>query len=412
MGWFRDDFYSTKVSKRTDVANTRKGQYSGRSYRGSFPLKFRTLGIPALFIVIGMVLMLLFIAPWGSESSEPMSFPAAASVEQHNASNEGVQIEFGEKVVTAVEKVNPAVVSVLAGASDEDFEASMYGIGSGVIFERNGDSAKIVTNNHVIESGSLYRVVLSNGEQKKAKLLGQDVLSDLAVLEVDAVGIEQVAAFGNSDGLKVGQTAIAIGNPLGLGFTHTITVGVISSTHRTVPVSLMGGQFLDWEMEVIQTDAAINEGNSGGALVNISGEVIGINSMKIADFGVEGLGFALPINDVKPIIESLIEHGKVKRPYIGVYSNDLIDVKEQDLDLPEDVREGIVVVNTTGPAQEAGLKVSDVIVALDDLPVGSTLELRKYLYGMKEIGEELKVTFYRDGKLKDTVLVLGELDEE
>jgi serine protease Do len=410
VGWFQDDFYSTKVSRRKESYNYQNGS-GGRSQLGSrIPRGVQTVGITLVSIGIGMLLMLMILDPFAGRENN-VSLPASASVEQPSEAYSG-DIGFSEKIVSAVEKVNPTVVSVLAGTAEGDFEAGQYGIGSGVIFEKDGKKAKVVTNNHVIQSGTLYRVILSNGEQKDAKLLGQDVLSDLAVLEVESSSIEEVAEFGDSDGLKVGQTAIAIGNPLGLGFTHTITVGVISSTQRKVPVSLMDGSFFDWEMEVIQTDAAINQGNSGGALVNLDGEVIGINSMKIADFGVEGLGFALPINAVKPIIESLIEHGKVKRPFIGIYSNDLSDVAEEGLDLPKKVKRGIVIVNTTGPAQEAGLKASDVIVKLDDQPIGSTLELRQYLYAHKEIGDDLVISYYRNGDLKETVLVLGEMEDE
>jgi serine protease Do len=411
VSWFQDDFYSTKVSKRTSKVSLHQGRE--HSMQGNrIPKELKMIGITLASMGFGMLLMMLILAPSGnSGTAEEGSLPATASVDQPNEMNNG-SVEFSDKIVSAVEKVNPAVVSVMASESDEDFEAGEYGIGSGVIFDKDGDTAKVVTNNHVVQFGTLYRVVLSNGEQKKAKLLGQDVLSDLAVLEIEADDIEDVAEFGDSDDLKVGQTAIAIGNPLGLGFTHTITVGVISSTQRTVPVSLMDGNFFDWEMEVIQTDAAINQGNSGGALVNIQGQVIGINSMKIADFGVEGLGFALPINDVKPIVESLIEHGKVKRPFIGVYSNDLSDVASEGLDLPKDVKAGIVVVNTTGPAKKSGLKASDVIIKLDGQPIRNTLELRKYLYMHKQIGEELVVSYYRDGDLEETVLVLGELEDE
>lgn len=213
--------------------------------------------------------------------------------------------------------------------------------------------------------------------------------------------------------MRKAETAIAIGNPLGLGFAQSITVGVISSPSRTIPVSLSGTGY-DWEMEVIQTDAAINHGNSGGALVNLQGEVIGINSMKVADLGVEGMGFAIPVHAAKPVLESLLEYGKVKRPYMGVYTEDLryyVMSGEADpvqLNRPEYLEEGIVVLDTVGPARKAGLRAMDIIVALDDRDTPSMLELRKYLYGEKQIGDELKVEFYRDGKMETVTLVLEE----
>ena len=153
---------------------------------------------------------------------------------------------------------------------------------------------------------------MPNGDRVEATLKGADQLTDLAVLEIDAENVDTVAEFGDSDSIRTGEPAIAIGNPLGLEFSRTVTQGIISAKERSVAVSN------NWEINVIQTDAAINPGNSGGALINIHGQVIGINSLKIASSGVEGLGFAIPINDVIPIINDLVEYGEVQRPYLGV----------------------------------------------------------------------------------------------
>jgi serine protease Do len=382
MSLFEDDFYSTKV-------RTRPSRWI-RPQEGK-PLKFpprgeqRRLWTVAILSLAAGILLTVLVLGGGGRST-------------------------GDRVVAASEKVRPAVVSVLASVKDPVKETPVsLGIGSGVIFQKQGGKARIVTNNHVVEGATQIDVVLSGGEHKAAALVGKDPLSDLAVLEVDASGIKTVAEFGDSDAIKLGETAIALGNPLGLGYSPTITVGVVSSPKRTIPVSLNQDGEPDWELDVIQTDAAINQGNSGGALVDLNGKVIGINSLKVADTGVEGLGFAIPINQAKPILAELISDHKVKRPFMGVTSQNLQSFTGTDvLKLPQDVKTGIIVLDAVGPAQAAGLKSNDVIVQLDDQPVASTLELRKYLYSHKKIGDKLKVTFYRNSKKETVTLTLGE----
>lgn len=327
-----------------------------------------------------------------------------------------------ELIVDAVQKVRPAVVGVInlkkgqswmSASTDAALET---GTGTGVIFEEVGGKARIVTNNHVIEGAEEVVISLPSGERKKAVVLGADVTTDLAVLEIDSVGIEGVAPFGDSSTLQPGETAIAIGNPLGLAFSQTVTVGVISSVERAIPMDFNADGQYDWELDVIQTDAAINPGNSGGALVNLDGKVIGINSLKIADDGVEGLGFAIPINDAKPIIEELIQYGRVKRPFLGVTPRDLHTVAESDrtqtLQLPEGVNAGILLLEVQGPALEGGLARWDVIVRLDDQPIVTSAQLRKYLYREKKIGSKLKVEFYRKGVIRTVTVRLKEMQME
>jgi serine protease Do len=238
-------------------------------------------------------------------------------------------------------------------------------------------------------------------------------MSDLALVEVKSKLLKHVAKYGDSDRLRVGETAIAIGNPLGLGNTPTITTGVISSLKRTVPVSLQNDEMYDWELDVIQTDAAVNEGNSGGALLNMRGELVGIISMKMLDVGVEGLAFAIPINFARPLIEQMMVNKKVERPYIGIVMQDLQEfVSTESLDLPEGVNQGVVVLEVDGPAKEIGLRAKDVIVRLDQQEIHDSIDLRKYLYAEKEIGDRLVITFYRDGKKQSTSLRLQKRDDE
>lgn len=398
MSLFRDDFYSTRTSRR-GYREVRR--YTGRRSR---PPRNRLLLIilVAVSVLAGVVITLLAVR-W-SGSSMAGSRPVAASVL-------APYDDRGDRVVQAVEKAKPAVVSVVSTLKDGD-KVKGVGLGSGVIFQKSGDKARIVTNNHVVENGTAFEIVLSDGTHKKATVVGKDVYTDLAVLETDASGIKNVAEFGDSDKLKPGETAIAIGNPLGLSFAQTTTVGVISSPLRTIPVALGQNGDVQWEMEVIQTDAAINQGNSGGALVSLEGKVIGINSMKIADTGVEGLGFAIPSNSAKPILDSLIKDRKVKRPKMGVTTEDLQSFTSgtEVLKLPDSVKTGVIVNDVSGPAKDAGLKTRDVIVELDGKTIDSTMGLRKFLFSNKKIGDKLNVTFYRSGKKTSVTLTLGELD--
>lgn len=379
MNLFRDDFYSTKVSNRSI-----KGRHSRN------PM---TLLIIVLSALCGVLLTLLLIQSQSNQAHSPT-----------------VMESLSDQIVQAAEQVNPTVVSIISSQSDEEHDIQFeIGYGSGVIFEISQGKARVVTNNHVIEYANQLDIVLHDGTRKPAEILGMDLFSDLAVLEIDAQGIEYVAQFGDSDQLKSGQTAIAIGNPLGLGYSHSTTVGVISSPLRTIPVTY---GLNDWELDVIQTDAAINMGNSGGALVDLNGEVIGINSMKVANMGVEGLGFAIPINAAIPIIESLMEHGRVLRPIMGVHTEDLYRYPQSDtLQLPEEVTEGVVILNASGPAEEAELARYDVIVQIDEAPIYNTMMLRKYLYEHRQIGDTIKVHYYREGHKESTLLVLVESTE-
>jgi serine protease Do len=312
------------------------------------------------------------------------------------------QVNVSSEIVDAVEQVSDAIVGVVNIQESADFFARdtrnvERGTGSGVVFEKINGKAYIVTNYHVIEGAKKVEVSLPDGERVEAQLKGGDPLTDLAVLEIDGSHVTTVATFGDSDTIRPGEPAIAIGNPLGLEFSRTVTQGIISAKERSVPVSA------SWEVNVIQTDAAINPGNSGGALINIKGQVIGINSLKIARQGIEGLGFAIPINDAIPIIRELVEKGEVERPVMGVEILDLIQIEKEHwqktLKLPESINQGVVVtsVEPLSPADQAGLQDLDVIVAVDGEKIDNSIELRKYLFNKTSIGDTIKVKVYRQG---------------
>jgi len=336
----------------------------------------------------------------------------------NNSVTKNLSLDVTTDVTKAVAKAGKGVVGITNIQSANFWSSSggeqEAGVGSGVIYKKAGDKAYIVTNNHVVEGANQLEVTLQDGTKVAARLRGTDVWSDLAVVEIDSKGIpnDQVNEFGDSDALKIGEPVLAIGNPLGLQFSGSVTQGIISGVNRAVPVDINNDGMPDWNAEVIQTDAAINPGNSGGALVNIAGQVVGINSMKIAQSAVEGIGFSIPINYVVPIIEDLEAFGKVKRPAMGVTLRNVAEIsayhQQQTLKLPHDVTEGIMIesIVPNSPADKAGLKEMDVIVQLDSEQVADVVELRKYLYNKKKVGDSMKVTYYRGGKKEEVTLKL------
>ena len=325
-----------------------------------------------------------------------------------------------------VENVKNAVVSVInKQASGRN---SLYGTqqqqqqsndelttaseGSGVIYKKENGYAYIVTNNHVIANSQELEVLLADGTREKAELVGSDQWTDLAVIRIPADKVSTVAEFANSDEVKAGQTAIAIGSPLGSEFATSVTQGIVSANNRPVPTDVDGDGQQDWIVNAIQTDAAINPGNSGGALINSAGQVIGINSMKISKSSVEGMGFAIPSNEVVNIINELEKNGKIVRPALGISMVNLSNVNSQavnQLNLPKDVKGGVVVaeVSSKGSAKAAGLQPYDVIVEMDGKKVEGIQNLRKILYSHK-VGDKLEVTYYRNGQKQTTTVSLTE----
>lgn len=340
-------------------------------------------------VIVGAVLMALmmpYLSNWGSETGE------TNLGENTQEPVRTVNVSVNNAVTKVVSNVSEAVVGVV-NIQKTDFwgKSGEAGSGSGVIYKKNGNTAYVVTNHHVIEGASQIEISLKDGSRVAAELIGSDQLMDLAVLKVNSNKIKAVAQFGNSDKVKSGEPVIAIGNPLGLEFAGSVTQGVISGTERAVPVDSNGDGQADWNAEVLQTDAAINPGNSGGALLNIDGKVIGINSMKIAESAVEGIGLSIPSKLAIPVIEDLEKYGEVRRPYLGIEMKSLSDIAsyhwEETLKLPEKVTSGAVVmgVSTLSPAGKAGLKELDVITEFDGEKISDIVDLRKQLYQKKSV---------------------------
>ena len=325
-------------------------------------------------------------------------------------------------ITKVVAEVKNAVVSVinkqstsrnsLSGTQQSSGELATASEGSGVIYKNADGYAYIVTNYHVIANSQELEVLLADGTRAKAEIVGSDQWTDLAVIRIANTNVTTVAEFANSDDVQVGQTAIAIGSPLGSEFATSVTQGIVSATNRSVATDVDGDGQEDWVVTAIQTDAAINPGNSGGALINSAGQVIGINSMKISKSSVEGMGFAIPSNEVVSIIKQLEENGKITRPALGISMVNLTSVNArvvQQLNLPSDVKAGVVIaeVASKGSAKAAGLQAYDVIVEMDGQKIEGIQNLRKVLYSHK-VGDKLEVTYYRNGQKQTTTISLTE----
>ncbi|MCI1633681.1 S1C family serine protease [Liquorilactobacillus nagelii] len=339
-----------------------------------------------------------------------------------------VKVNVSTQSTKAFNKIKNAVVSVEA-YSESSSSSSLEGLfgsdsssgtteseseGSGVIYKKTGNTAFVVTNNHVISGADKVEILLNSGKKLKATVVGHDSITDLAVLKINAQYVKQVASFGNSNNIQVGQTALAIGSPLGSTYATSLTQGIISAKKRTIDTTDSSGMTTG-QTTVIQTDAAINPGNSGGPLINLEGQVVGINSMKLASTAsssstssstsVEGMGFAIPSNEVVKIINELVKNGKISRPALGISLVDLSYISSSDqksvLKLPTSVTGGVVVlkVSSSSPAKNAGLEKYDVITSLGGKKVKGLASLREALYEHK-VGDTVQIQYYHDGSLK------------
>ena len=344
-----------------------------------------------------------------------------------------------QTTVNAISKAKDAVVSIVnyQSNSSNNLESILGGnsrrsenesnnsgdlkaasSGSGVIYKKSGNTAYVVTNNHVVNGAKKLSVILSDGTNVNAEVVGTDVWTDLAVLRISAENVTTTMDFADSDKIAVGETAFAIGSPLDVNLSNTVTKGIVSAVNRQIPMDVDGDGKNDWNQTVIQTDAAINPGNSGGALINNEGKLIGINESKIAkataNVSAEGIGFGIPSNEVKLITEQLEQSGKVIRPALGVQ---LVSVNTVDSDtvksqLNFNGKQGVVVryVENGTPAAQAGLEKYDIITKLNGEDVKDVATVRKYLFEKAKIGDAVKVTYYRNGKEQTTNVVVQALN--
>lgn len=313
-------------------------------------------------------------------------------------------VNVSDAVTKVVQQVTPAVMAVVnyqeeANSFSGQSSLQEYGVGTGVYFYSDGKYAYIVTNNHVVQDSSQLEVVLSSGKHVKATVVGTDQFTDLAVIKVPLSNLSGVspARFANSDDLQVGEPAIAIGTPEGLDFTESVTEGIVSAAKRIMPVEDPDSQqTLDYQT-VIQTDAAINPGNSGGPLLNVDGEVMGINSSKIVETDVQGMGFAIPANEVETIANELLKTGHAVHPALGIEEESLSDLPQPYWpNVP--VQYGVVVEQVdSSEAKAAGLEPQDVIVSIDGQSIQDDADLRTDIF-KDQPGQTVKLVVYRGQK--------------
>ena len=364
--------------------------------------------------------------------------PTASQNQTNTVQAQGTASEFEETIMKAVEKAKDSVVSIqnyqkesqqnnlygygTGGENQVDLEdpsasQKLAGEGSGVIYKIDGDTAYLVTNNHVVENADSLKVKLADGTTEDGELVGRDAVSDLAVVKISSKNVKSAIKFADSDATKVGSIAIAIGSPLGSKFSNSVTQGIISGQSRIVPMDLNKDGQADIETTLIQTSAAINPGNSGGALLNKDGDLVGINSSKFSNVDVEGMGFAIPSKEVQRVIAQLEKDGKVTRPFIGISQNDLANItsrsKTDILKLKSDQTDGVVVTDTVkgSPAETAGLKKYDVITKIGDKEIKNILELRRELYAYN-VGDKVELTVLREGKETKVQVTLGAQPEQ
>lgn len=358
-----------------------------------------------LSVLLGITLgMLLVLCGCTMTTKKEAAKDAVAATKGPDTKVETSSNVRNTPIVLAAKKVGPTVVGITNKAFVRDFfnrvQLAERGTGSGVIYSKDG---LIATNNHVVAGAQEIAVSMPDGKTYPGRVLGADAATDLAVVKIDAKDLP-VAEFGNSDEIMVGEPAIAIGNPLGLEFRGSVTAGVISALNRSIDLG-------ERKFKLLQTDAAINPGNSGGALVNAEGKVIGINSAKIAVSGVEGIGFAIPINEAKPILKELEKKGRVVRPYLGVSLVDKTVAQKYGINV--DLRGGIFVMKLYpgGPAWQAGIRPNDIIVKYNGTKVDKVTDLRD-LIASSGVGAEVTVTVLRGDAEQDLKVTLAEMPAE
>ncbi len=353
-------------------------------------LKYIVTVILSVFVGCGLMYMIIYYFP-------------NTIVKTENKVEKVVNVNE-EGISSGIDNIYDAVVVV------ENYKkGKLVGIGSGFIYSGEG---YIMTNHHVIDSSDEIKITLTSGESIEAKVLGSDELADIAVLQIDKKYATNIAKIGKSTDSKVGDTVFTIGSPMSSEFSGTVTRGILSGKNRMVEVSVGSSSSKDWIMNVMQTDAAINPGNSGGPLCNVSGEVIGINSMKIVQSEIEGIGFSIPIEDALQYANKIVKGEKIERPFLGIQMADVstssYHLSRQGIKIDSSITSGVIVISTTndGPSGSAGIEKGDVIINIGKYSVKSVAELRYYLYKY-EPNNEVDIKVIRGKEEKTFKVKLG-----
>ncbi len=412
MSDFNNDHNSNETQNPRQPQQPEQAHNKRSKNKTKFPW-FKTIIVA---LVAGIIGALLVLGIGKIMESTGLNDNGSSVQEASNSSNGGNTLdgksEKYDSVNQMINDVSPAIVgvinmqkaqnldSLLKGDSSKSEEA---GVGSGVIYQKNNGSAYIVTNNHVIDGANEIKVQLHNSKQVDAKLVGKDALTDIAVLKINDTKGTKAIDFANSSKVNTGDSVFAMGNPLGLEFANSVTSGIISASERTIDTKTSAGTN---KVNVLQTDAAINPGNSGGALVDINGNLVGINSMKIASEQVEGIGFAIPSNEVKVTIKELVENGEIERPSIGISLLNVSEIPEQyKEELNTKRKDGVYIAKVHADNE---LKEGDIITAIDDKKVKEDTDLRSYLYENKKPGDSVEMTIERNGKEQTVEVPLKE----
>lgn len=412
--WYNDDFQNNV----THEPQIEQAPYTAPEQPVKKARKARTVKLPVMILAIVLTAVvsvsgyaLLGPAVSGNPGLEQLQPGVMNNTQNGNTSNATTIINNNRQAMTIpdiVDKVGPTVVGVINRAKNNNIyygyfgglqngsnEMVEQGSGSGVLISADG---YIVTNNHVIEGAQEVGIILNTGDEYKAKVVGADSRTDLAVLKIEGSNLPY-ATLGSSSDLRVGELAVAIGNPLGQEFAGTVTSGIISALNRSVTVD-------NKQLTLIQTDAAINPGNSGGALVNQYGEVIGINTVKISSSELEGLGFAIPMDEAKPVIDDLLQHGYVKgRPVIGIGGRSVTERDAQAYNMKVGVY--VASMSANSPAYMAGIQIGDIITEMDGKKV-TTVEEMNVIKNQHQVGDTIELTVFRQGGDLKIKLILGE----
>lgn len=313
-------------------------------------------------------------------------------------------------ISSSVDKVYSSTAVIVAYK-----DGKQVSTGTGFVYKKDNNKAYIMTNNHVIDKADEVEIEFNDKKERiDAKILGGEAYSDIAVLTIDAEDAGNIVEKGDSESLKLGDTIFTVGSPMGVNYKGTVTKGILSGKERMVEVSLSNGG-ADYYMKVLQLDAAVNPGNSGGPLCDVSGKVVGIISLKIVQDEVEGMGFAIPIEDALEYANTIEVGGEIVRPYIGISMLDLSEeyyLWQNKITVPDEIEEGIAILEVVdgSPADKAGLKKGDIVIKLGESEIGGVADFRYELY-KHDVGDKLEVTFYRDGKVKTTMVTLGKNED-
>lgn len=368
------------------------------------PIKKKKNKLPIIIIIIIIICAVGYYAyvQFSPQINQFLNSKQGANSTTYINKTQTLEVEAEDQMTKAIEKVYDAVMCIEV----YDKNGSLSSTGTGFVYKKGSKYGYVVTNSHVVNGGSSIKGLLSNNKAIDLTLISSDTVLDLAVLKMSEKDVLKVATLGSSEPMKLGNTVIAIGAPMGSTYAGTVTRGILAGKDRMVGTSTTNSTSADYIVKVIQTDAAINPGNSGGPLVNLAGEVIGITSLKLVDTNIEGMGFAIPMEDVIKYIQKLENNQEILRPVFGV---NLFDITYKDylsmyynINIDSSIKSGVIVqsVEANYPAALAGIKKGDVITKINGINIDTVADFRYNLYKY-DVGEKVIITYIR-GKTTKT----------